>query len=105
MTRSICCHNQTEALPAPRDLFQPTFPSMPSEHQDAPWPHLTMRIVGNPRDREIIPRSCGGFATIGPANLSFFRHQGASLLSFAFVHGTIKRRTPASQPAVGAIPQ
>ena len=22
MTRSICCHNQTEALPAPRDLFQ-----------------------------------------------------------------------------------
>jgi hypothetical protein len=29
-------------------------------------------MVGKPRDREIIPHACCGFATIGPSNLSFF---------------------------------
>jgi hypothetical protein len=67
---------------------------MPSEQQDAPLATLTMRIVGKPRDSEIIPRGCSGFATIGPANLNFFRHQGAGLLSFAFEHGMVNRLTP-----------
>jgi len=53
-----------------------------------------MRIVGKPRDSEIIPPGCSGFATIGPANLNFFRHQGAGLLSFAFEHGMVNRLTP-----------
>ena len=69
-----------------------------------PRPHDN-RDVGKPRDREIIPRGCGGFATISPANLSFFPHQGAGLLSFAFEHDTVNRLTPASQRAVGAVPQ
>jgi len=67
---------------------------MPSEQQDAPLATLTMRIVGKPRDSEIIPPGCSGFATIGPANLNFFRHQGAGLLSFAFEHGMVNRLTP-----------
>ena len=53
-----------------------------------------MRIVGRPRDSEIIPGGCSRFATIGPANLNFFRHQGAGLLSFAFEHGMVNRLTP-----------
>jgi Acetyltransferase (GNAT) domain len=80
----------------------------PSEHHDAPLTTLTMRIVGKPRDREIIPRGCSGFATIGPANLSFFRHQGAGRLSFAFEHGTVEflgvagfHRIGSPEPEVG----
>ena len=49
-----------------------------------PLATLTMRIVGKPRDRKIIPRGCSGFATIGTANLNFFRHQGEV---YAFEHG------------------
>jgi hypothetical protein len=54
---------------------------MPSEQQDAPLATLTMRIVGKLRDSEIIPRGCSGFATVGPANLNFFRHQVAGLIA------------------------
>ena len=36
-----------------------------------PLATLTMRIVGKPRDREIIPRGCSVFATIGTASLNF----------------------------------
>ena len=70
-----------------------------------PLGYMTIGMVGKPRDREIIPRGCCGLATISLANLSFFRHQGAGLLSFAFEHDTVNRLTPASQPAVGAVPQ
>src|ERR1035437_11127089 len=38
---------------------------MPSEHQNTPG-HMTIGMVGTPRDREIIPHGCCGFATIGP---------------------------------------
>jgi hypothetical protein len=64
-----------------------------------------MRIVGKPRDSEIIPPGCSGFATIGPANLNFFRHQGAGLLSFAFEHGMVNRLTPGLNDELVSDPQ
>jgi hypothetical protein len=38
---------------------------------------------------------CCGFAIVSPADLGFFRHQGAGLLSLAFQHGTFNRLMPA----------
>jgi hypothetical protein len=86
-----------------KNLIRHSPDDMSSEHQGTPPGHMTIGMVGKPRDREIIPRGCGGFATISPANLSFFPHQGAGLLSFAFEHDTVNRLTPASQRAVGAL--
>ena len=39
---------------------------------------------------------CCGFATIQPANLGFFCHRDAGLLSLAFEHGTVNRLTLAT---------
>jgi hypothetical protein len=58
-----------------------------------PLATLTMRIVGKPRDREIIPRGCSVFATIGTASLNFPpSRRGLLSLCFRTRYGQLPHR-------------